>query len=383
MNAVLIVEDSATQAAAVGMMLEDAGFTVRTAGSIEAALSALDRESFDTVLLDLELPDATGLGGLERLVDAYPMVPVVVLTSHGREIALEALHRGAEDYLLKEQLDSSILERAIRYGIERHRSRNELTALTEELREKAAELIQLNRQKDHIMGVVAHDLRNPLGVVRGYADFLLSGVAGELDHEQIEILGIMRRSSQYMLHLVEELVDFSRIQAGAMELEREPTDLTALIREAIRVNQMLAQEKKIAFEAELDPGLPEIALDRHKIRQLLDNLFSNAVKFSHAGSRVDVELAREGEAVHLLVRDRGVGIPAADLPRVFAPFQRTSARPTAGERSTGLGLAIVCNIVKAHGGRIWVESVVGEGSTFHTVLPLGDEPVDPSTPGCC
>lgn len=380
MTTVLIVEDSATQAAAVGMMLEDAGFAVRAAGTIEAALATLEAERPDAVLLDLELPDATGLAGLARLVAAYPAVPVVVLTSHGAEIALEALHGGAEDYLPKQQLDSSILERAIRYAIERHRTRNALTALTEELREKAAELAQLDRQKDHIMGVVAHDLRNPLGVVRGYADFLLSGVTGELDHEQVEILQIMRRSSQYMLHLVEELVDFSRIQAGAMELEREPTDLAALIREAIRVNQMLAQEKKIVIEAELEDSLPEIGLDRHKIRQVLDNLLSNAAKFSHPGSRVEVELSHEDGFVHLLVRDHGVGIPAEDLPRVFAPFQRTSARPTAGERGTGLGLAIVCNIVTAHGGRIWVESKVGEGSTFHTKLPLGTAATD-SSPG--
>jgi len=133
---------------------------------------------------------------------------------------------------------------------------------------------------------------------------------------------------------------------------------------------MVSQEKRIAIEPRLPSDLPELAVDRHKVRQILDNLLTNAVKFSHPGSTVEVTLFREDDAAHLAVRDRGVGIPEEDLDRLFEPFVKASARPTAGERSTGLGLAIVRNIVQAHGGRIWVESRVGEGSTFHVTLPL-------------
>jgi signal transduction histidine kinase len=159
-----------------------------------------------------------------------------------------------------------------------------------------------------------------------------------------------------------------------MELEREPTDLTTLLRDAIRVNAMLAQKKRIAIDAELDDSVGALPLDQHKILQVADNLLSNAVKFSHPDSRVRVELQRNETEAHLSVRDEGVGIPAEDLDRVFEAFQRTSARPTAGERSTGLGLAIVRSIVEAHGGRIWVESEVGVGSTFFVTLPLATAP---------
>jgi signal transduction histidine kinase len=353
---ILIVEDSATQAAALQMQLADAGFDVETAGSLAEAREALE-SAFDVVLLDLELPDATGLSGVRTFDREHPELPVVVLTSvHGEHVALEALQEGAEDYVPKEGLELDVLKRALRYAIERHRTRNELR--------------ELNEQKDHLMGVVAHDLRNPLSVVRGYADFLLSGVAGELEDEQDEVVRTMRRTSDYMLHLVEDLVDFSRIQTGALELEREPTDLAALVREGIRLNAMVAQEKRIAFEPHLASDLPELSVDRHKVRQILDNLLTNAVKFSHPGSTVEVTLTRDGDDAHLAVRDQGVGIPEEDQCLLFEPFKKTSARPTAGERSTGLGLAIVRNIVEAHGGRIWVESRVGEGSTFHVTLPL-------------
>lgn len=353
---VLLVEDSPTQAAALSAALDEAGLEVVTAGSLHAAKEQLARP-FDVVLLDLELPDATGLEGVHALVDEHPSVPIVVLTStHGEQIALYALAAGAQDYVPKHSLAPETLPRALRYAIERHRTKTELATL--------------NAQKDHLMGVVAHDLRNPLSVVRGYADFLLSGVTGELDAEQDEIVRTMRRTTDYMLHLVEDLVDFSRIQAGALDLEREPTDLGALVADCVRVNGLVAQDKQIRFEPRIAPDLPKTEVDRHKIRQVLDNLLTNAVKFSHPGSTVDVTLERRDEQAHLAVRDRGVGIPESDLHRVFRPFSKTSARPTAGERSTGLGLAIVGNIVEAHGGRIWVESRVDEGSTFHVTLPL-------------
>lgn len=354
---IVLVEDSATQAAAVSIQLEEAGFRVRHAETLKRARALLDAAPADAILLDLELPDASGLTGLDDLVASHRAIPVVVLTSeHGEELALRALARGAEDYLPKSELTLSSLRRAIHYAIERHRTRNELD--------------RLNHQKDHLMAVVAHDLRNPLGVMRGYADFLLSGVAGELDAEQEEIVTTMRKTASYMVSLVEDLLDLGRIQAGAMELERDEIDLPALVREGIRLNAVVAQDKRIHFEIDVDDALPPMSLDRHKIRQVLDNLLSNAVKFSHPGSTVRVELDQERQTAKLTVRDEGVGIPATDLPKVFRPFERTGARPTAGERSTGLGLAIVRNIVEAHAGRIWVESEVGRGTAFTVTLPL-------------
>ncbi len=361
----LVVEDSATQAMELRILLESAGFDVRIAGRLSEALERLSEQDADVVLLDLELPDATGLSGLERLSGHESRVAVVVLTATEDEAtALEAIEKGAEDYLFKGQLGASALVRSVRYAMERRRAHNELAVLTEELRRS-------NAQKDQFLGIAAHDVRNPLSVVRGYADFLLAGAAGPVNEEQVEILRSMRRSADFMLRLVEDLLDFSRIQSDRLEVEREPVRLGELVQRVVSVNRMLAQKKDIDLRlAHLD-DVPEMLLDEHKIEQVLDNLLTNAVKFSHRGTSIDVRVEHRGGAAVLSVRDRGVGIPPDDLPKVFAPFEKTRARPTGGERSTGLGLAIVRNIVEAHRGTIDVESEPGVGSTFTVRLPYG------------
>lgn len=368
---VLVVEDSRTQAAQLELMLHETGFAARVTGSLAEAALALESRRADVTLLDLELPDATGIDAVARLSARFADVPIVVLTSRAEdEHALDALSQGAEDYLQKDWLEVTLLARTLRFAIERHRLRNALASATDELRRKNAELEALHAKKDQLLAVVAHDLRNPLGVVRGYADFLLAGVTGELSAEQEDIVRTVRRTADYMVHFVHDLLDFSRIQAGALELERTATDLGALVSEVVRVENVLAQQKEIRIEVVRADAVPPAMLDEHKIRQVLENLLGNAVKFSHRGSTVGVTLALEGAEAHLVVEDRGVGIPAGELDRVFQPFQKTGARPTGGERSTGLGLAIVRNIVEAHGGRIWVQSEVDRGSTFHVRVPL-------------
>lgn len=368
---VLVVEDSRTQAAELELMLSQTGFGVRVAGTVADAMDMLAERSADVMLLDLELPDATGLDAVARVQARFADLPIVVLTSRsGDEHAIAALQHGAEDYVQKDWLELPLLMRSLRYAIERHRLRNALAAASEELRRTNAELERLHAKKDQLLGVVAHDLRNPLGVVRGYADFLLTGVTGELSAEQDDIVRTVRRTADYMLHFVHDLLDLSRIQAGALELERSPTDLASLVEDVVRVENMLAQQKEIRIDVVRADAVEPLLLDEHKMRQVLDNLLSNAVKFSHRGAKVDVTLVRGDGEVHVIVEDRGVGIPAGEIDRLFQPFQKTGARPTGGERSTGLGLAIVRNIVEAHGGRIWVESEVGRGTTFHVRVPI-------------
>ncbi len=366
---VLAVEDSPTQARELALRLTTSGLRVRVVGTLDQAFAALEERPSDAVLLDLELPDATGLEGLARLHARYGAIPVVVLTSRkGEESALAALQCGAEDYIHKDALDGALLSRSLRYAIERNRARLALGALAEELRANNAELSRLNAQKDAILGVVAHDLRNPLGVVRGYADFLRGGFSGELTSEQHEILTLVRRTTDYMLTLVEDLVDFSLIQTGRLELERTRTNFAELVREAVRVQNMVAQEKRIRIEIERldDPAVVDV--DHHKMRQVIDNLLSNAVKFSYPDTHVSVTLRCDEERMVLAVEDRGAGIESSEVGRIFVPFEKIRTRPTAGERSTRLGLAIVRNIVEAHGGHIYVSSTEGVGSIFRVEL---------------
>ena len=362
-TSLLVVEDSVTQATALRLLLEEAGFGVRVAHSLSDAERALEDDGPSAVLLDLVLPDASGLDGVARIRERGRHVPIIVLTSlEDESLALDALSAGADDYHVKGELDARSLVRSVRYAVERGRARRELAALSDELR-------ALNEQKDRFLGMAAHDLRNPLGVVRGYADFLASGEAGDVNEEQVEILQTMRRASEYMLRLVEDLLDFSRIQVGRLDLEPTAFRIEELVERSISVHRMLAAKKDIAIDVERLDTVGEVVLDQHKIEQVLDNLVTNAIKFSHPGSHLHVRLEERGDRMVLVVRDEGVGIPEAEQARVFAPFEKTSARPTAGERSTGLGLAIVRNIVEAHGGTIDLESAPGRGSTFTVTLP--------------
>ncbi len=247
---------------------------------------------------------------------------------------------------------------------------NELATLHRELARKSADLARANEQKGQLLGMAAHDLRNPLGVIRGYAAFLVGDDGPPLEKEHAEFLGIIRSSAEFMLHLVEDLLDVSQIDAGRLEIEREVVDLVGLVRRIVALNQVLVQKKPI--ELRFDPALPvlEIAVDPRRIEQVLNNLISNAAKFSPAGSRVDIRVERVGDDAAIRVADHGQGIPEAELGRLFRPFGRTSVRSTAGEKSTGLGLAIARRIVEAHGGRIRVESEVGKGTTFEVALPI-------------
>ena len=362
-SSLLVVEDSVTQATELRLLLEEAGFDVRVAHSLADAESALDASVPSAVLFDLVLPDASGLEGVTRLRSRARHLPIVVLTSLEDEaLALDACSAGADDYHVKGELDARSLIRGVRYAVERGRARKELAALSDELRE-------LNAQKDRFLGIAAHDLRNPLGVVRGYADFLAGGEAGDVNEEQLEILATMRRAADYMLRLVEDLLDFSRIQVGRLELEPSTFRLEELVERSVSVHRTVAAKKAIAIDVDRLDSIGDVVLDEHKVEQVLDNLLTNAIKFSHGGSRVSVRVEGSDDRIEISVRDQGVGIPAAELPRVFAPFEKTSARPTGGERSTGLGLAIVRNIVDAHGGTIEVESTPGRGSTFRVSLP--------------
>lgn len=250
------------------------------------------------------------------------------------------------------------------------RLNNELADAQRELAKKNAALAALNEQKNRLLGMAAHDLRNPLGVIMSYAKFLNHMAGAKLDEKELQFVAQIEKSSQFMLRLLEDLLDVSQIESGQLNLALAPTDLVALVKGNVELNRVLAGAKDISIELEVPAALPPVDMDATKIEQVLNNLISNAVKYSHAGTTVRVSLESGAEEVRVSVRDQGQGIPAAELDKLFQAFSKTSVRSTAGEKSTGLGLAITRKIVEGHGGRIGVASRVGEGSTFSFALPV-------------
>ena len=246
---------------------------------------------------------------------------------------------------------------------------NELANLQRELAKKNAELEKLNEEKNRFLGMAAHDLRNPLYAIQMYSEFLMTETSSQLSDEHRNFIEIIHSSSQFMLQLVNDLLDVAKIESGKLELDTAPTDLAALLEKNAAMNNLLASRKNIAVAAHVNGAIPMVSVDSAKIEQTMNNLISNAIKFSKPGTNVSVELTSgEGEVI-IAVKDQGPGIPEEELGKLFQPFGRISVKSTAGEQSTGLGLAIVKKIISGHNGRIWVESKSGEGSTFFISLP--------------
>ena len=246
---------------------------------------------------------------------------------------------------------------------------SELANAQRELERRNAELDAAIREKNQLLGMAAHDLRNPLGIIVGVVDLLREELADSLSEENRELFSRVASSAEYMLGLIDDMLDYSKIDAGRLELQLHPVDVTELIRQNLAFNSILASKKgiKLRFDSEGPP--PLLNLDSRRIQQVLNNLISNALKFSHGGSTVTVTLACGAPEVTIAVADQGQGIAADELGKLFKPYSRTSTMSTANEKSTGLGLAIVRRIVEAHGGRIRVESELGRGSTFYVSLP--------------
>ncbi|MEO7217346.1 MAG: HAMP domain-containing sensor histidine kinase [Gemmatimonadaceae bacterium] len=247
---------------------------------------------------------------------------------------------------------------------------NELATVQREVTKKNIALERANVLKNQFLGMAAHDLRNPIGAIRSFATLLLDDDMTLTVEQRHTFLERIRASSEFMLALINDLLDLSAIEAGQLRVDARELDIARVVRDNVNLNAILASEKAIDIELEIAPDVPVIVADALKLEQILNNLMSNAVKFSARETVVRVTVRREDEGVLIAVSDQGPGIAAAEITEIFKPFQRGSPRGTAGERSTGLGLAIVKRIIDAHGGRLTCESEVGRGTTFRAWLPL-------------
>ena len=247
---------------------------------------------------------------------------------------------------------------------------NELNNLTRELQKKNIQLDQLNQLKNQFLGMAAHDLRNPISSILTFSEFVLESDDYVISDDLRKILELIKTSSDFMLRLLEELLDVVKIESGKLQLNFENVCLEDFLRKNIELNALLADKKQIKIVLNIPQPLPNIAIDPIKIEQVLNNLISNAIKYSYMETTVTVSAFSTEQHVLISVKDQGQGIPENELNKIFVPFSKISVRGTAGEKSTGLGLSIVKRIVTGHLGRIWVESESGKGSCFYFTLPL-------------
>ncbi|HXC25979.1 MAG TPA: hybrid sensor histidine kinase/response regulator [Gemmatimonadaceae bacterium] len=380
---VLLVDDQPIVGEMVRrLLLDEEDIALHYCKTAAGAVALATRINPTVILQDLVLPDGDGLELVQqyRANPATASTPIVVLsTKEEASVKSRAFAVGANDYLVKLPERAELIAR-IRYHswafINQQQRDEAFRALHQSqarLLESNTSLVALNQKLNEFVGMAAHDLRNPLGVVLNFTKFLLRDVPQYESAKYIKFLSNIQASTEFMLRLVTDLLDVSAIESGKLTLDCHPANLRVLVEANVALNQLLASEKGIAITVTAPAMLPLVSMDTHRIEQVLTNLLTNAIKYSHPDTVVDVTLWREGNEVILSVRDHGQGIPAAELDLLFLPFSVTSVRGTRGEKSTGLGLMIVKKVIDAHHGRIWVESTVGEGSAFFVALPAAIE----------
>jgi signal transduction histidine kinase len=245
-------------------------------------------------------------------------------------------------------------------------ARAEAESVQRLLAEQNERLRELDKLKDEFVSLVSHELRTPLTSIRGYVELML---AEELNDDQRRFLGIVDRNSERLLDLVSDLLFLAQIEAGKLAIEVGSLDLKKVVEECVEASAAGAEARGVELEATID-RLPKIKGDRTRLHQVLDNLLSNALKFTPSGGRVDVRLKQAGDTAMLEVADTGLGIPADEQARLFERFFRSSSATENAIPGTGLGLTITKAIVERHGGRIEIESAENAGTTVRVRLPL-------------
>jgi two-component system, sensor histidine kinase and response regulator len=363
---ILVVDDDRLNIRILLTILKREGFQVEEADSGEQALVAYAQFLPDLVLLDVVMPGIDGFETCRQLNSKYgdKCAPVIFITArNASDDIVEGLEAGCVDYLPKPFKDKEVLAR-IRSHLQNQILREQLLRLVERLNKADA-------SKNRLLGMAAHDLRNPLASVRGFAGFLREGVGGPLVPVQLDLVNMIHDASQSMLEVVNELLDVATIESGELKLRLERHSLADLVAKAVRFTNIQAARKKTQVEF-VDPETsPVLMFDVAKMRQVIDNLLSNAIKYSPPGStiRALIQVGPEQSSCGFSVQDQGPGIPEGERDKLFKDFSTLSTKPTAGEKSTGLGLAICRKIVEAHHGSIHVENLQSGGCEFSVSLP--------------
>lgn len=379
---ILLVEDNPGDARLLEEHLRDApllvGMVERVA-RLDAVAAQLERRRPDVVLLDLSLPDAHGMETVRKALAVASDLPIVVLTGLDDEyLAVQAVQAGAQDYLVKGQLEPVLLARSIRYAVERkhlERERLRLLALEKEARSLAEAAV---RTRDQVLQVFSHDIGNQLAAIQLYTAMLLRRVPADASWLQPRAWAIaISELTTELQQLRESILDAAQIEAGRLSVELRSVDVRELLDSLGTQMRPLAQEKGVVLEVASGPDLPAVRADRERILQALGNMIGNAIKFTPGGGTVSLRAEAVDRELRVAVADTGPGIAPEDLPLIFETFWKTRAGNPHG---SGLGLGIASRIAELHGGRILVESELGRGTVFTVALPVAetDDPAQPS-----
>lgn len=363
-------------------------YNVFSTTSPQEALRIMEREEIQVVISDQRMPGMTGVDFFTRIKDMYPDTMKLILTGYTDiESVIGAINKGQVFRYVKKPWDPNDLDMIVREAFEKSELMadnrmlmNELRLMNLTLEEKVKNrtvelellnqrLKEINQEKNRYIGMVAHDLRNPIGVAAVYSDLLLDEYDSTPREDQLQYIGQINESCYFSLDLIREFLDASKIEAGIFDLRIERKDYIEFVKDVIHQNEHFARIKsqKIRLESSLENI--EACFDTNKMQQVLNNLLSNAMKYSQPNTEINVSVSMDGKTVVTHVTDQGLGIPKEEFSKIYQPFQTTSVKSTGNEKSFGLGLALVKKIVEAHVGKVWFESEVNKGSIFSFSFP--------------
>ncbi|HET7754706.1 MAG TPA: ATP-binding protein [Anaeromyxobacteraceae bacterium] len=353
--------------------------------SVDAGRNAAARDIMERYPVDLAAEHGIGrvlrTGEAELIAHATPEILAGGSTDESAKLRAEIIRRaGIHSYMAVPMTHAGRILGAMAFGIsesDRHFTEDDVALATELARRCAlalenarlyTEAREATRTREEVLSIISHDLQTPLGAIRlgvGLMRRLLR--RGAREEETARTADTIERATDRLSRLVQDLVDFARMERGKLTMSLQPEDPVAIVTDALDIARPLAEEGGVELTLEVSPGLRHVACDRHRVIQVLQNILGNALKMVAAGRAVRVVATVQGDELVVSVADEGPGIPPEDLPHVFERYWRGKR---ASYEGTGLGLAIARGIIEAHGGRIWVESEAGKGATFSFSLPF-------------
>lgn len=363
-------------------------YDVHSAKSADDGYRIMTQIPIQVIISDQRMPGMSGSEFFSRVKGDFPDAMRLLLTGYADiQAVITAINDGNIFRYITKPWDPVELDTIVREAFERYRlivqNRTLMVELqqtnqqleqrvlqrTTELAHANQRLMGLNKQKDYLLGMVAHDLRSPISAMYGWADLLTSNRLNPEEYQ--EFATAIQETSGKMLNLINNLLDISAIEQGELRLNLAPVDVRQFVGQVCRLNRRIGHMEGIELVTNVEPGLPQGLFDPNRIEQVLDNLIGNAFKFSAPGSVVTLDVRHSEDALEFSVADQGQGIPPEDLEIIFQPFRGAhNAQSSSGEKSHGLGLTICKRIVELHGGRIGVTSAPGEGSCFTFTLPM-------------
>ena len=370
---VLVVEDDQDDFYTVERLLGRATnsiYEITHIDNYDDALAALRSARFDVALLDYFIGEHRAAEIVSALGPQAP-VPVIMLT--GKDITgpeREALQAGAFDFLDKNELNPPSLTRSIDFALNRFQIEYQLRQSEERLRLAREEADQANRTKSEFLAQMSHELRTPLNAILGYSEIIKDDVfAHGLSEQYREYAQAVHASGHHLLNLINDLLDLSKIEAGGCTLDIRSIALVPLIEEVLTLFVPIAAERNIRISCDVPVSMVRVRADERALKQIVVNLVSNAVKFSHEGGEVTIRGRETSEVSTLTVIDRGIGIRPEETQAALTPFEQTSGATHAKENGTGLGLPITKLLVEQHGGTLMLDSTPGAGTRITLNFP--------------